>query len=535
MVDFLRSDDILVDVEIDGEVKRIPLWQKAQAAVLGKDYGFEENKIKVIAEKVNAQMDLTPEEAKLYKAFLTEVAAHETQYLLGTESFIDKVISTDRSFARKMIDRILNLKEAFAKVGDKATKAQLKMLRQAERLYLDAARKAGDMRLVKYILGRSPELEEEVESDAQIVYNRKKTARYIPYEKVDDDVVRHIKTELKKIYNNEDGVADGIAIEHGSDVYIVDSGRENGRTTFGIRRRKRISDARLRAKFIRSTNNDAVSKRFVSDEISSRVGNGLGGDSGRNMRREFGAELQVDSRKPEDNKNGVSVENEDNGGLRHIIVSDQGDVIRFNPTAYNESKNRQDAGFGLKDSEPTYTEEQYNSFGWASEAGGITFTELNDLYSKIQKRTTLHTFKQSSKSEAIIEVNKKPHATLDVDNVFVFVKGTKDNFRITRTVRFNVETETEMEILKEKLYERGTCSDTYLALYQKEGLAREYRREDSPTFAAYREGRSNRETSRGANQNNRGRTEYRSGHTRETERIGGSGNEFLKVVHTFTV
>lgn len=173
MVDFLQSDDILVDVEIDGEVKRIPLWQKAQAAVLGKDYGFEENKIKVIAEKVNTQMGLTPEEAKLYKAFLTEVAAHETQYLLGTESFIDKVISTDHSFARKMIDRILNLKEAFAKVGDKATKAQLKMLRQAEKLYLDAARKAGDMRLVKYILGRSPELEEEVDSDAQIVYNKK--------------------------------------------------------------------------------------------------------------------------------------------------------------------------------------------------------------------------------------------------------------------------------------------------------------------------------------------------------------------------
>ena len=180
MVDFLQSDDILVEVEMDGEVKRIPLWQKAQAAVLGKDYGFEENKIKVIAEKVNAQMGLTPEEAKLYKAFLTEVAAHETQYLLGTESFIDKVIATDRSFARKMIDRILNLKEAFGKVGDKATKAQLEMLRKAERLYLDAARKAGDMRLVKYILGRSPELEEEVDSGAQIVYNRKGLYKQIP-------------------------------------------------------------------------------------------------------------------------------------------------------------------------------------------------------------------------------------------------------------------------------------------------------------------------------------------------------------------
>lgn len=173
MVDFLQSDDILVDVEIDGEVKRIPLWQKAQAVVLGKNYGFDENKIKVISEKVNAQMDLTPEEVKLYREFITEVAAHETQYLLGTEAFIDKIVASDRSLARKLVDKILNLKEAFSKVGDKATRGQLKMLRRAEKLYLDAARKAGDMRLVKYILSRSPETEEEVDSEYEYEQNMK--------------------------------------------------------------------------------------------------------------------------------------------------------------------------------------------------------------------------------------------------------------------------------------------------------------------------------------------------------------------------
>lgn len=181
MVDFLQSDDILVDVQTEsGEVKRIPLWQKAQSAVLGKDYGFDENKIKVISEKVNAQMGLTPEEVKLYREFMTEVAAHETQYLLGTEAFIDKIVASDRSLARKLVDKILNLKEAFSKVGDKATRGQLKMLRQAEKLYLDAARKAGDMRLVRYILSRSPETEEQVDPDAQIVYNRKGLYKQIP-------------------------------------------------------------------------------------------------------------------------------------------------------------------------------------------------------------------------------------------------------------------------------------------------------------------------------------------------------------------
>ena len=358
MVDFLQSDDILVDVQTEsGEVKRIPLWQKAQSAVLGKDYGFDENKIKAISEKVNAQMGLTPEEVKLYREFMTEVAAHETQYLLGTEAFIDKIVASDRSLARKLVDKILNLKEAFSKVGDKATRGQLKMLRQAEKLYLDAARKAGDMRLVKYILSRSPETEEEVDSDAQIVYNRKKTARYIPYEKVGDEVIRHIKTELKKIYNNEDGVADGIAIEHGSDVYIVDSGRENGSTTFGIRRRRRISDAKLRAEFIRSTNNDAISKRFVSDEISSRIGNGLGGDSGRNMRRESRTELQTNSRESQDNQGGVLGENADNGRVSNAILSDSNGIIRFNLSTYNEGgraileKNLVSKGFARADVE----------------------------------------------------------------------------------------------------------------------------------------------------------------------------------------
>ena len=358
MVDFLQSDDILVDVQTEsGEVKRIPLWQKAQSAVLGKDYGFDENKIKVISEKVNAQMGLTPEEVKLYREFMTEVAAHETQYLLGTEAFIDKIVASDRSLARKLVDKILNLKEAFSKVGDKATRGQLKMLRQAEKLYLDAARKAGDMRLVRYILSRSPETEEEVDSDAQIVYNREKTARYIPYEKVGDEVIRHIKTELKKIYNNEDGVADGIAIEHGSDVYIVDSGRENGSTTFGVRRRRRISDARLRAEFIRSTNNDAISKRFVSDEISSRIGNGLGGDSGRNMRRESRTELQTDSRESQDNQGGVLNENADNRRISNAILSDQGGVVRFNLSTYKEGgraileKNLVSKGFAKADVE----------------------------------------------------------------------------------------------------------------------------------------------------------------------------------------
>ena len=235
----------------------------------------------------------------------------------------------------------------------------------------------------------------------------------------------------------------------------------------------------------------------------------------------------------------VELFNEINGTEYDGFILDTESVIfrseQAKLTSNAAPSSKPDTRYALKETSQAiekYTEKQYNSFGWARHAEALTKTELDDLYSKIQARTTLRTFRQSSKGEAIIEVNKKPHTTLDVDNVFVFVKGTKNNFEITRVVRFAAETETEMEILKEKLYERGTCSDTYLALYQKEGITREYRRKNSPTFAAYREGRSNGETSRRTNQNNRGRAKYRSGYSLTVgedgeiiERYALTGNE----------
>ena len=155
----------------------------------------------------------------------------------------------------------------------------------------------------------------------------------------------------------------------------------------------------------------------------------------------------------------------------------------------------------------------------------------------MQVKDSLKNFNQSSKGEAIIEVNDDPHKTLGVDNVFAFVRGTKKNFEITRTVRFNAETETEMEIIKETLYERGTWADSYLPYYEREGFATQYSRAGAKSFEQYQQdGRtgSSGQESRETNQDNRGREQYRSGYTNETARIRGSGSPYRKVVHTFT-
>ena len=162
-----------------------------------------------------------------------------------------------------------------------------------------------------------------------------------------------------------------------------------------------------------------------------------------------------------------------------------------------------------------YSKKEYNSFGWAREADAISFNELDDLYSKIQGKSSLSAFNQSSRGEAIIEVNNKPNSTLDVDNVFVFVVGTKNNFAITRVVRFQTKTATEMEILKEDLYDGRSWSDSYFSFLSQEGLTKEYRREDSQPFEQYQQEvrrRSSGQASRRTDSNNR-KSKYRSGYT----------------------
>jgi len=144
-----------------------------------------------------------------------------------------------------------------------------------------------------------------------------------------------------------------------------------------------------------------------------------------------------------------------------------------------------------EDSEGTrvdkYTKKQYNAFGWAREAEAITKNELDDLYSKVQEKGLLKKFAQSSSGEAIIEVNDKPHTTLGVDNVFVFATVTKNNLKITKVVRFQAETDTEMEIIKEKLYERGSFSNTYYSFLKQYGIAREYSKKSALNYTEYEE------------------------------------------------
>lgn len=177
LVDFLSSDDILVN---DGNGGKIELWKKSQEAVLRKNYGIDSEIIVKIQEKLKNGQALTASEQKIIDNFASEFAAHETQYLLGNEDFIDKIVARDSSFAKKLLQKVENLKQAFKRVGNKEGQKEYKQLHEAEKLYLKAAAKAGNMQIQRFILAHSPDLEKEIDVSTEIKYNKK--TPYIQWE-----------------------------------------------------------------------------------------------------------------------------------------------------------------------------------------------------------------------------------------------------------------------------------------------------------------------------------------------------------------
>ena len=244
-----------------------------------------------------------------------EAVANLVGKYLSNAQYIEKLANADRHFMYRAYRAIKGMRADIAAAQqisaetERSAFTEYRTLRRMEKVFETA-------------LGLTEkQVNREIDFIPKSVYNRKKVARYIPYDSIGGDAVRHIKSTLQKIYGNEDGIADGIAISFGEKVYTIDSGRENGKINFGIRRQRTISDVKLRAKFIRSTNNDAVSKGFVSYELSSRIGDGLVGDFGRDMRRESRSELQTDSRESKDNEKDILGENANNGRISNSAIS----------------------------------------------------------------------------------------------------------------------------------------------------------------------------------------------------------------------
>ena len=516
--------------------------------------------------------ELTAEEKKYLRLYNSELGAHLTANLLGTESFVDRLIRENTTIAEKILNKISDIKARLRSLANPEARAEYKKIKKAEKLYLDAVEKAGYAYVGRKIIAAIDERDEEAKfsykgraEDGKGIYEAsfpkgtpkmaksQKILEYISdvWSKKPIDLVITNGEKIRTISAQFDPTIDSSKNTQ-TDASKLAGGNRHGNHT---ERRVTLDLAddyyQIASEAVYNYSKEETGKNspthqgvkmwhyFVNDIYFAEFGkeeltpytvtiNIKEKDDGTYV-YSFNAEKTKEFSTRQTLHAGVNTRKGANGELFIDSISQNSEKINtFDKKTSDEPK------FSRKPNEKAtktvgeyqYTQNQYNRFGWARHCDVLTSTELDDLYSKIQAKTTLRMFKQSSAGEAIIEVNNKPHTTLDVDNVFVFVKGGKSNFEITRVVRFDVDTETEMEIIKEDLYEGRTCSDTHIAFYQEEGLAREYRRANIPTFNEYRARRSNGEDGRGTDSNNRGREEYRSGYTSASGEAGKAKIKF---------
>ncbi len=131
------------------------LFAKARDNVVGADagYGLDAEALVRVQDKIENGEQLTADEALAYGTYQTEVAAHMSEELLGSEAFIEKLVKRDGSLADKVVSRMQSLKETLSTVGDAEARAELAKIRKAEKLYLKAAEKAGNKELAKRLRG----------------------------------------------------------------------------------------------------------------------------------------------------------------------------------------------------------------------------------------------------------------------------------------------------------------------------------------------------------------------------------------------
>lgn len=144
--------------------------------------------------------------------------------------------------------------------------------------------------------------------------SKAKIAKYIPYDKIGKANVEVIRRKLLSIYAGTDNtVADGIAIEHGNKIYVVDSGKENGKINFGVRKAISIGNPILRQERLDKINERAISDGYVSGELFGQFKRASNNSSGSSIRRESREELSADTGKSQDNQERVPGENGDRG------------------------------------------------------------------------------------------------------------------------------------------------------------------------------------------------------------------------------
>ena len=415
MVDFMQSDDLLVDAQMEnGETKKVPLWLKAQNTVLGKGYGFDIQKLDDIRNRVKNGTEISKEEAKYFESYRTEVAAHQSEYLLGNEEFIDRLVAREASLAQKVIKKIQSLKKMFSKVDGKPTRAEYKHLLKAEKLYLKAASKAGNAQIVKMILAHNPDLSEEIDNSGEIQYNKK--TRYIQYRTLAIQWANNPKTkqgDIKILFNPDTNTYNKIVADSSYDV--------------GYRVVKSVKDTAENAQKIEDLhrevyNEDNGAEQGTREDLHKNF------EEYERQTRNFGDDLFDDKNK------------ETNGRTRGVVEEESGND--GNGDSRKSGSDSQVVKYSLKDSvESDVVKEYGKTYRW-SETGYIlkdgTRLDLSGRnegapggYRAIDHRDIFSSYEDIDGTEAMIEFMERGNIRVSPENpgINLQVEPTEEQYR----------------------------------------------------------------------------------------------------------
>jgi len=110
-----------------------------------------------------------------------------------------------------------------------------------------------------------------------------------------------------------------------------------------------------------------------------------------------------------------------------------------------------------------YTEKEYDAFGWARVNGVLSVNENRNFQSKYRqlKLKRNHYYIKTVSGEIIVPVNDMIGGKYGVDNVLVFAKGSAANYKITRVIRINLDSEDLIKIVREDICKNEQRESTY--------------------------------------------------------------------------
>lgn len=228
-----------------------------------------------------------------------ELSARQLENLLFNEKIIRRLTEDNSSLVKRILNKLTRFWNALKGEKLAETKELEKLLGKAVKLYNKAIAQKGKGKGISV---------KGIDNQEEIEYSRR-TTKYISYEAVGKENIQSIREQLTKLYDGvNDGIANGVAIENGDTIYIIDSGKDNGKLSFGIRKRIKISDNERRVRYIKNINKESAENGYGDRELFEKLGVELDNDSRSNVGRKAREDSSSDTRKPENHQEGISDE-----------------------------------------------------------------------------------------------------------------------------------------------------------------------------------------------------------------------------------